>query len=246
MAKLNNLFTLLKERNITQRELGEMINISPGNIGDWKSGKAKPSFDVLIKIAETLEVSIDFLVESNNFPLLTPSEAKILSGASYQKFLSNQIGKSDTVKLSQYFILCHFLKCSLRYLYNAEEMYSGTTDAEIAEKAPQYKEWEALYLCSDILSRRAIDEQFRMLQIQISRIVVHNLLHTTPYKKKNDRDKLKANVKEKCKLVHAKVDFIFNEGKSPKKSSDYGFDWGDIISIVDNFGVSVMVLLAGE
>lgn len=53
---------LRKERKISQAELAKNINVSPGNVGDWERGKAKPGADALISLMEYFSVSADWLL----------------------------------------------------------------------------------------------------------------------------------------------------------------------------------------
>lgn len=62
MNKTPLLFTVIDERGITISQLAKEIGISQGNISDWKSGKCLPSLNALIKIADYLNISLDYLV----------------------------------------------------------------------------------------------------------------------------------------------------------------------------------------
>lgn len=53
---------LRKERKISQAELAKNINVSPGNVGDWERGKAKPGADALISLMNYFSVSADWLL----------------------------------------------------------------------------------------------------------------------------------------------------------------------------------------
>ena len=50
MNSIENLFLLMKERNITAKQLSDGTGISQGNISDWKSGKTKPKIEALLKL----------------------------------------------------------------------------------------------------------------------------------------------------------------------------------------------------
>jgi len=56
------IFELLKDLKITQKKFAEDINVSTGNVSDWKSGKSSPSASVLNKIANYFGVSVDYLL----------------------------------------------------------------------------------------------------------------------------------------------------------------------------------------
>ena len=53
-----------RDKNLTQRELGEKIGIDQKNISAYESGKLKPSKKTLSKFAEALEVSVESLTRT--------------------------------------------------------------------------------------------------------------------------------------------------------------------------------------
>ncbi len=59
---MNNIQKLRKKRNITQVDLANKINVKQETISAYESNKALPSCDVLIKIADYLNTSTDYLL----------------------------------------------------------------------------------------------------------------------------------------------------------------------------------------
>lgn len=57
-----NLFDLLKERNMTQRELARKSNLSISRINDYIKENAVPSIFAVINIAHALNVDVDELI----------------------------------------------------------------------------------------------------------------------------------------------------------------------------------------
>lgn len=56
----------LREReSISQRQLAESIGVSQSAVGMWESGKAKPEYATLLKIADFFNVKIDYLINGN-------------------------------------------------------------------------------------------------------------------------------------------------------------------------------------
>lgn len=53
---------LREEKNYTQKEFAEILNITTGCLSKYETGRTQPSIDMLIKIADTLNVTIDYLV----------------------------------------------------------------------------------------------------------------------------------------------------------------------------------------
>ena len=58
---------LLKElrgaKGMTQGQLAKAVGVSPGNVGDWETGKSKPGYNALAALARIFEVSADRLLE---------------------------------------------------------------------------------------------------------------------------------------------------------------------------------------
>ena len=55
------LHLLCKERNISLSHMLEELGLSTGNTGSWKKGQL-PKGDALVKIADYLQTSIDYIV----------------------------------------------------------------------------------------------------------------------------------------------------------------------------------------
>jgi transcriptional regulator with XRE-family HTH domain len=53
---------LIKRQGITKKSFSEQLNISTGNMGDWKRGKSTPGTHKLIEIAAYFQVSLDWLI----------------------------------------------------------------------------------------------------------------------------------------------------------------------------------------
>lgn len=47
----------LKKKEISQRELAEMLNLAEQNIGRWTLGKRIPRLDTFLKICQCLEMT---------------------------------------------------------------------------------------------------------------------------------------------------------------------------------------------
>ncbi|MCM1060632.1 MAG: helix-turn-helix domain-containing protein [Eubacterium sp.] len=51
--------------NMKQSELANRISVTQATLSEYESGKATPSFEIVIKIADTLSCTIDELVQRN-------------------------------------------------------------------------------------------------------------------------------------------------------------------------------------
>ena len=53
---------LREDRDITRKDLATALNISVSTLGMYEQGRREPNIDMLIKMADYFDVSIDFLV----------------------------------------------------------------------------------------------------------------------------------------------------------------------------------------
>ncbi len=81
MSKNNKFPTILKncrqEKNLNQTELAQKTSLQPSAISHFEAGSRKPSFDNLIKLADALEVTTDYLLDRGAFPTRTITIAGI-------------------------------------------------------------------------------------------------------------------------------------------------------------------------
>lgn len=52
---------LLQEKGITPYRVSKETGVSQGSLSDWKNGKSKPKYEKMVKIAEFLGVSVEYL-----------------------------------------------------------------------------------------------------------------------------------------------------------------------------------------
>ena len=78
MEKLRNLRRFRKAKKLTQRELAERVGVSESAISQYENGGKIPSFEVALKIAETLDCETIDLVTTRTgiFDALDDSSIK--------------------------------------------------------------------------------------------------------------------------------------------------------------------------
>ena len=69
MTLEQHIIALRKEKKYSQNELGEKAKTSGDLIGRYERDEVKPSIEVIINIADALNVSIDYLVGKTDFKL---------------------------------------------------------------------------------------------------------------------------------------------------------------------------------
>lgn len=84
------LLDLRTEKNLTQKELADIIGVSASAIGFWENGINEPKATYLAKLSQVFNVSVDYLVgipneftDTNRHPLhatdYTNEEQKIIN-----------------------------------------------------------------------------------------------------------------------------------------------------------------------
>lgn len=58
----DNMMLVRKKKKLSQAALGKLIGTSGDVIGRYERGDIKPSVDVVAKIADALEISVDYLL----------------------------------------------------------------------------------------------------------------------------------------------------------------------------------------
>ncbi|MBQ8417031.1 MAG: helix-turn-helix transcriptional regulator [Phascolarctobacterium sp.] len=53
---------LREDRNVSRKELAAFLNVSVSTLGMYEQGRREPNIDMLIKLADYFNVSLDFLV----------------------------------------------------------------------------------------------------------------------------------------------------------------------------------------
>lgn len=77
---------LRKEKELTQKDLGEIIKVDSKTISKWEQGKNAPDITILKKLSEIFEVSIDELLSGKkNVEPITKTNVYIIIIDSHQK-----------------------------------------------------------------------------------------------------------------------------------------------------------------
>jgi len=61
-----HLKNIRQSKNLTQKQLAELIGISERGIQNYEMGVRKPNFDIIIKLADALNISTDYLLGRTN------------------------------------------------------------------------------------------------------------------------------------------------------------------------------------
>ena len=58
----DRLKELRAKYNYTQGDMAEMFNVSLGAVGNWETGKRVPDTEMLVRIADRFNVTVDYLI----------------------------------------------------------------------------------------------------------------------------------------------------------------------------------------
>lgn len=57
------IYTLRKEKNMTQKQLADLMNISDKTISKWERGQGCPDISLLLELSNILDVNVDRILE---------------------------------------------------------------------------------------------------------------------------------------------------------------------------------------
>ncbi len=60
--QLSKLKSLRIENKLSQKKLADILGTTNSSVCDWECGRAEPDIEMLIKIAKTFQVSVDYIL----------------------------------------------------------------------------------------------------------------------------------------------------------------------------------------
>lgn len=104
MSKFGDrLRELREEKELMSKDFAKIMNVEPATVTNWEKGKRFPKDDVLLKIADYFNVSIDYLLGREYKEIESLKEGKeSLTMKLLKKIIAeNDIKNVDDIKLSQ-------------------------------------------------------------------------------------------------------------------------------------------------
>ncbi len=71
------IYKLRTERNLSQGDLSEILEVSRQSVSKWENGAATPDLDKIIRLSEVFGITIDELVKNEDVPVSVSEEPKI-------------------------------------------------------------------------------------------------------------------------------------------------------------------------
>lgn len=99
MNCVEKIIQLMEEKNINNFTMEKIAGIYNGSINTWKKGKAKPSLDALIKIADYFGVSLDYLVGREEKSINATQQERISVSSNANEMLTtfNQLSNDSQI-----------------------------------------------------------------------------------------------------------------------------------------------------
>lgn len=220
--------------NVKPTPVLKELNISPGNLKRWEGG-ATINADTLSKIANYFNVSADyFLIEETDpkeIESIVISDSKGVIERTYTiartnpQYVASILGGRE-VTYSTLERIAGYLRCSIKYLLGKEiEKQDRPADKTyLSDKE----------LVIDVLSRLPYSQDYKYLQVMISRLVVENL-------KRNGRSE--ADLLE-TGMSSQKVKDLFDSNTDNNKI--LAFTNSDLMRLAEHFEISYDAMFTGQ
>ena len=103
MAEIKDrIVSLRNEKNITQSQLAEELNISPSAIGMYEQGRRKPSYELLEEICDYFNVDMDYLMGRSDIKNRYQAGLKYDWEEEKEKDIFSQLTAEELAKLEKF------------------------------------------------------------------------------------------------------------------------------------------------
>lgn len=212
------------------RELG----ISTGSAANWKKGSL-PTGEILNKLAAYFDVSVEYLITDDEISIM-PKQKKLKMFfntllAIPQRWASLRSGKDvDENIISN---ITRYTNCSMRFLYN-EEIINYTPKGEYDKSVTA--DTDTLHSIFEILDNCADSDEYKALQIQLSRIVLYNI---------DNKGFTMDTVLSYTEFEPKKMKFIYTGDKNKDNTLNYGMNFSDLTMMKKKTGLSYQYMFTG-
>lgn len=217
-----------KEKGYSASSLVTELGISKSNITNWKNG-GNPSYEILIKIAQTLECSVGYLLgteDDSNGAGATVSHALRSIKSTPARTIS--LKSSKTLQDNYLNEIASFANCSILFLCGEDKKYTPAepdrVSAEISERGR-----DKLTAIFDNVNNNPI---IANIQMQLSRIILHNLGITSAEQIPDE-------------FLSGKADYILNDVRNKDSLRNYPFNLSDLLTLGDLFDKSIYSMISG-
>lgn len=223
---------LCEGQGLKPRKIAAEFDVAPATVTRWKHGSV-PRGDVLLGIAERLEVDPDYLVDENEVYIDVSAKRSAFKKLTSLPQRWNALHAGYDLDNRSLMDVADYLNCSIFFLTGQIE---GDYEPDGKYDTENLKNVEALIKILEILDCCADSDVYRTIQIQISKIVLYHL-----GKKKWTYKKL-CGIKE---LSSAKLDFLMNGVENIDPTVNFGLNFSEISAIAHKTKLSYIYLFTG-
>lgn len=212
---------ICEERGEKPHAVLKKLSISSGSAANWKKGVI-PNGEILQKIADYFDITTDYLLSNVEISINTKSKSSIFATlkALPQRWAS--LRKGDNVSNEDIIKITKYCNCEMAFLFNEDIPYKS-----IEEEYPidNLKDTDTLHMILNIMDKCANNEMFRILQLQLSRIVLYHVCRV-----------ISEELLKDFKMIDTrKLSYIISGEKNKDSTLNYGFNFSDLSAILENF-----------
>lgn len=224
---------LCDEHGVKPRAVATELGISAATVTKWVNG-GMPNLEMIRKIAEYFDVPIDYLVNEDDTPIIHEANKKrsIFKSVSSlsQRWVS--LRRGSDISLETQLKIIPYVNCTVQFLNNDRYVqYEHETEYD----TDHLKDTETIFDILGILDHCADTDSYRIVQVQLSRVVLYHL-------KENgfDREALRTQ-----HLDQKKLDYLYTGKENRDKSQNYGLNFSDMDFLREFTGLSYQVMFTG-
>ena len=146
-----NIRKYRKERQMTQEELAEKLNLTVGTISKWERGSSEPELSYLMQLAQIFHVSLDalldFSIQGNNADVLMEKIGKLLNAREFEK-VKNECEAAILIYPNHFMVVTQVanayyvigtitkekeaLQKAIKYFQHSIDLFSQNSDPQIS------------------------------------------------------------------------------------------------------------------
>ena len=225
---------LCEQGSLKTRDVARELEIAPATVTKWKNG-AVPNYEMLSKIANYFNVTVDYLVNEEDIDINLKEKRK--SGAFKtllaipQRWVS--LRRGETIDTTQMLRIMGYVNCDMYFINNRQIIeYKPAGEYQIEH----IFDTETLHDILDIMDCCADSNAYQDLQIQLSRIALYHL-----NQKGYSFEKLLADLH----LCSKKLRFLYTGVENKDKTINYGLNYSDLSMLRQETGLSYQYMFTG-
>ncbi len=225
---------LLDNESISKNRFISDLNLSNNVFTKWRKRTTPPKMETLNKIAEYFNVSIESLMDDCEESIQSNKKMLVKHLLSFPQRITS-IRSGSVINITKLVQIAKYVNCSIEFLGNI----NVTTYYPPGEYAKSnILQTELLDDIKDIMDRCADSDLLRVLQIQLSRIVIYHL------NKMKITKEILLREEYKC-LSSDKVNYIYTNVSNLDFTLNYGFNLTDLYCIRERTGLSIQFMFTG-